>query len=116
MSNTTALTKSESAVASLAAQGLRSKEIASRLFVTEKTVKFHLTNIYKKLGVDRFTLIKNSASGVTTLPTSDATALLMEVVTLGRNGKPYADKLGELKLALQNNPAIKAVIVQAIGN
>ena len=29
--------------------GCRIKRVASRLFVTEKTVKFHLTNIYKKM-------------------------------------------------------------------
>jgi predicted ArsR family transcriptional regulator len=28
--------------------GLSNKEIANKLFVTEKTVKFHLTNIYRK--------------------------------------------------------------------
>lgn len=31
--------------------GLCNKEIGERLFVCEKTVKFHLTNIYKKLNV-----------------------------------------------------------------
>lgn len=33
------------------AQGLSNKEVATRLFVTEKTVKFHLTNIYKAMGL-----------------------------------------------------------------
>lgn len=31
--------------------GLPTKQIAAKLFVCEKTVKYHLTNIYKKLGV-----------------------------------------------------------------
>lgn len=31
--------------------GQTNKECANRLFVTEKTIKFHLTNIYKKMGV-----------------------------------------------------------------
>ena len=34
------------------AQGERSKEIAVRLGITERTVKAHLTSIYNKLGVD----------------------------------------------------------------
>ena len=35
----------------LVAQGLRNKEIAHRLSITEGTVKIHLHNIYEKLGV-----------------------------------------------------------------
>ena len=34
------------------AEGERSKEIAVRLGITERTVKAHLTSIYNKLGVD----------------------------------------------------------------
>ena len=33
------------------AQGLSNKEIGEKLFITEKTVKNHLTNIFQKLGV-----------------------------------------------------------------
>lgn len=36
----------------LVAQGLRSKELANRLLITEGTVKIHLHNIDDKLGVD----------------------------------------------------------------
>jgi len=35
----------------LVSKGLSNKEVANQLFVTEKTVKFHLTNIYKKMNV-----------------------------------------------------------------
>lgn len=45
------LTKSEVKVARLVAKGLANKLVADRLFVSEKTVKFHLTNIYKKMKV-----------------------------------------------------------------
>ena len=43
------LSKREAEVAELVATGLSNKEVANRLFVTEKTIKFHLTNIYKKM-------------------------------------------------------------------
>ena len=45
------LSNRETEVAELLTQGLPNKEIANRLFVTEKTVKFHLTNVYKKMNV-----------------------------------------------------------------
>ncbi len=45
------LSNREAEVAELVSQGLSNKEVANRLFVTEKTVKFHLTNIYKKMEV-----------------------------------------------------------------
>src|SRR5277367_110526 len=43
------LSHREAEVAELVTKGLSNKEVASQLFVTEKTVKFHLTNIYKKM-------------------------------------------------------------------
>ena len=45
------LSNREAEVAELVTKGLSNKEVANQLFVTEKTVKFHLTNIYRKLGV-----------------------------------------------------------------
>jgi len=45
------LSNRESEVAELVSKGLSNKEVANQLFVTEKTVKFHLTNIYKKMSV-----------------------------------------------------------------
>ena len=33
------------------ARGLSNQSIGKELWVTEQTVKFHLTNIYRKLGV-----------------------------------------------------------------
>jgi two-component system, NarL family, nitrate/nitrite response regulator NarL len=52
------LTQREREVAALAAEGLKNRDIASRLFITEATVSHHLTSIFNKLGVtDRLQLI-----------------------------------------------------------
>jgi NarL family two-component system response regulator YdfI len=46
------LTERELEVLAGVAAGERSKEIAYRLGITERTIKAHLSNIYTKLGVD----------------------------------------------------------------
>jgi DNA-binding CsgD family transcriptional regulator len=46
-----ALTPQEEAVAGLVAQGRSNKEVAAELFLSVKTVQYHLTRIYAKLGV-----------------------------------------------------------------
>ena len=45
------LTDRETEVLSLIAEGRTNAEVAKALFVTEQTVKFHLSNIYAKLNV-----------------------------------------------------------------
>jgi DNA-binding CsgD family transcriptional regulator len=45
------LTPQEEAVSSLVSQGLSNREVAAELYVSPKTVQFHLTRIYAKLGV-----------------------------------------------------------------
>ena len=52
------LTKREVRILKLVASGNTNKEIASKLFISEKTVKNHLNHIYRKLGV------KNRAQAV----------------------------------------------------
>jgi DNA-binding CsgD family transcriptional regulator len=46
-----ALTPSERRVADLAAEGLTNREIAESLWVTPKTVEYHLSRVYTKLGI-----------------------------------------------------------------
>jgi DNA-binding CsgD family transcriptional regulator len=45
------LTPSEQRIANLAAEGHSNPEIARRLFVTPKTVEYHLRNVYRKLDI-----------------------------------------------------------------
>jgi DNA-binding NarL/FixJ family response regulator len=45
------LTEREKEILGLAAEGLTNQRIARELWVTEQTVKFHLSNTYRKLGV-----------------------------------------------------------------
>jgi len=45
------LTRAEARVARLARDGLSNREIGRRLFVTPKTVEFHLSSAYRKLGI-----------------------------------------------------------------
>jgi two-component system, NarL family, nitrate/nitrite response regulator NarL len=52
------LTPRELEITRMVAQGLRNKDVATRLGITEGTVKFHLHSIYEKLKIDgRFALI-----------------------------------------------------------
>jgi len=45
------LTPAEERVAALVAEGRTNREVAAVLFVSDNTVEFHLTHIYRKLGV-----------------------------------------------------------------
>lgn len=68
--HSTTLTSRELDVLHLLARGLRNKEIAARLYVSERTINFHLTNIYQKLQVSGRTeaLSKALEQGLITPP------------------------------------------------
>ena len=51
LSGIQALTPSERRVADLAARGFTTRQIAQTLFVTTKTVEFHLRHVYRKLDI-----------------------------------------------------------------
>lgn len=51
----TMLTTRELDVLRLVAEGRSNSEVARRLWVTEQTIKFHLSNVYRKLGVSNRT-------------------------------------------------------------
>ena len=46
-----ALTKRELQVLKLLAEGMYNREIGEKLFISEKTVKNHVSSIFKKIGV-----------------------------------------------------------------
>ena len=50
-SHRSGLTKREQEIVAALARGLSNKQIGRELYLTEQTIKFHLTNIYRKLGV-----------------------------------------------------------------
>jgi DNA-binding NarL/FixJ family response regulator len=70
-----ALTKREGQLVSLLSQGLKNKEIATMLLISEGTVKVYLSRLFQKVGVkDRFELalygLKNLTTGHGTLERS----------------------------------------------
>jgi DNA-binding CsgD family transcriptional regulator len=66
LSGVDSLTASERRVAQMAAEGMSNTEIAQALFVTRKTIEFHLGHVYGKLGVKRdglATVLASTSSG-----------------------------------------------------
>ncbi|MFJ2235230.1 LuxR C-terminal-related transcriptional regulator [Streptomyces sp. NPDC087859] len=70
LDTTADLTASELAVARLAAAGMTNREIARELVITRSMVEFHLTRIYRKLGITSRQAIPE-AVGHGTKPTVD---------------------------------------------
>jgi DNA-binding NarL/FixJ family response regulator len=57
------LTERELEIVRLVGEGHSNRELARMLWVTEQTVKFHLTNVYRKLGVSNRTEASRWAQG-----------------------------------------------------
>jgi DNA-binding CsgD family transcriptional regulator len=58
------LTPQERRVAALVAEGLTNREVATRLFLSPKTIETHLGNVYRKLGVRSRTQLARVLAGV----------------------------------------------------
>ena len=54
------LTEKEEAVAKLAALGLKTEEVGECLSISRNTVKYHLSNAYKKLGIKNRVELKDA--------------------------------------------------------
>jgi DNA-binding CsgD family transcriptional regulator len=67
------LTRREHEVIGLISKGLKNREIGTRLFISETTVRHHLTSVFEKLGVsNRLELIIFAFSqGLASLPEND---------------------------------------------
>jgi ATP/maltotriose-dependent transcriptional regulator MalT len=63
LSGVDALTASERRVAGMAARGLSNREIAEALFVTEKTIEWHLHQAYGKLDIKSRTQLAGALEG-----------------------------------------------------
>ena len=72
-----ALTRREFEILQLVAEGHANAAIGRKLWVTEQTVKFHLSNVYRKIGVENRTAAARWAElhGVSPLETVEDTGL-----------------------------------------
>jgi len=72
------LSDRELSILAAVGEGLSNKQIAKQLWLAEQTVKFHLTNVYRKLGVSTRTEAINAAyrSGLLETPVLQAAGSL----------------------------------------
>src|SRR5262245_54517666 len=90
------LTSREADVACLVSQGLRNKEVARKLHLSEGTVKMHLHHIYEKLGLGGRTQLAVSTTG------ASARMPGYEVCPPGESGRP--DSAGALRFVAWRPP------------
>ncbi|GAA4511708.1 LuxR family transcriptional regulator [Actinoallomurus oryzae] len=73
VSGWSSLTETERNVAALAAQGLTNPQVATQMFVSPHTVKFHLRQVFRKLGIaSRVELARLAAEHASEPPRSEA--------------------------------------------
>lgn len=97
MAKTVKLTKRESELVMLVAQGLKNKEIGTALDITENTVKAYLSRLFQKLNVkDRLDLalygLKNLKAPSSHADSRLATTLATPQITPGMSAREYADR------------------------
>lgn len=66
------LTRQESRVAILARNGLTNPEIGERLFVSPKTVEYHLHKVFAKLGITSRNELHLALTNVDSEPTQES--------------------------------------------
>jgi DNA-binding NarL/FixJ family response regulator len=102
---TVSLTRRESQLVSLLSQGLKNKEIASTLFISEGTVKVYLSRLFHKLGVkDRFEL---ALFGLKNMPIGEA---VVEVPQPRQEQSPSRKDVGQsqwLRSLVVERPLVK---------
>jgi DNA-binding NarL/FixJ family response regulator len=89
------LTKRELEILALVSEGAGNKQIAKKLWVTEQTVKFHLSNIYRKLHVSNRTEASRAAQtsgllGAPLLITNDGGMLELVVPEANERNRAHA--------------------------